>query len=224
MFTKLITTVLTVFAILFAAACAGPATADAAPTLAAPTLAPATSVVAADPQADTLLSDLAYVGITAKDPAKMVELARSVCRAFDAGASYWQIMAAGVAGGYTTEQSSKVVAVAAADMCPAYTPVINAALTPAAPARATVVTAAPTQGLGVGEISSGTYLVGSEIAPGRYVTEGADWCYFARLRNLEGGLGAIIANGNPRGHTTISVNAKDTAIEFSGNCTWHKAG
>jgi hypothetical protein len=72
------------------------------------------------------------------------------------------------------------------------------------------------------EVTSGTYLVGSEITAGRYVTEGASYCYFARLRDLDGGLSSIIDNGNPRGHTTIKVGAKDVALEVKGNCSFRK--
>lgn len=73
-------------------------------------------------------------------------------------------------------------------------------------------------------VTEGTYLVGSEITAGRWVTEGADYCYYARLRNLDGTLGAIIANGNTAGHTTIQVSAKDAALEVKGTCTFHKVG
>ncbi|HEY0691488.1 MAG TPA: hypothetical protein VGD71_20910 [Kribbella sp.] len=72
------------------------------------------------------------------------------------------------------------------------------------------------------QFGAGTYLVGSEVAPGDYVTEGADFCYWERAKNTEGTFASIIANGNPRGHTTVTIKATDKAFEVTGSCTFTK--
>lgn len=71
-----------------------------------------------------------------------------------------------------------------------------------------------------GPFGSGTYLVGSEIAPGQYRTDGSSFCGWSRNRDTSGEFGAIIANGIVQGPTTMTVQAGDGAIEFSGTCTW----
>src|SRR5262249_1630682 len=45
----------------------------------------------------------------------------------------------------------------------------------------------------------GTFIVGTDIAPGTYKNTGDDGCYYARLSSFSGALGGIIANGNPTG-------------------------
>src|SRR5690348_11141865 len=73
-------------------------------------------------------------------------------------------------------------------------------VTPAAtaPAAAPPAQAGPQTSFG-----SGTFEVGSDIAPGKYKTTGPEGglpsCYWARLKNTDGDLGSIIANGNAQG-------------------------
>ena len=80
----------------------------------------------------------------------------------------------------------------------------------------------------VAGFSSGTYEVGSaagEIAPGKYVAAaGSSRCYFARLRDLEGGVGSIIDNQGEYngGQVIMSVQRSDKAVEISGDCTFLK--
>jgi hypothetical protein len=71
-----------------------------------------------------------------------------------------------------------------------------------------------------GPFSSGTYLVGSEIAPGQYRTDGGSFCGWSRNEDTSGELDATIANGIVNGPSTITVRGSDGAIEFSGDCTW----
>ena len=57
----------------------------------------------------------------------------------------------------------------------------------------------------------GTYLVGTDIAPGSYKTTGprpstVPNCYWARMKNDSGSLNSIIANDNTEGATRITVN------------------
>lgn len=65
-------------------------------------------------------------------------------------------------------------------------------------------------------IMPGTYLVGIDIQPGTYRgqagTEITDSCYWARLRNVSGELGAIIANDNATGQFYVQVQPRDFAL------------
>jgi hypothetical protein len=93
---------------------------------------------------------------------------------------------------------------------------VSAATAPAAPAQSGPRTS----------FSSGTYEVGTDIEPGKYKTTGPDSggsCYWARLKNTNGDLGSIIANGNAQGPTTVTIAKSDAAFETNG-CTWTKAG
>lgn len=67
---------------------------------------------------------------------------------------------------------------------------------------------------------TGVHLVGQDIEPGTYRTEGTGSCYWARLRGLGGELGDVIANGLPRGPTTVQIHASDVAFESSGCGQW----
>lgn len=73
-------------------------------------------------------------------------------------------------------------------------------------------------------ITSGTWEVGSEVKPGTYTTVSQGPCYWARLKNFDGALTSIIANGNlddgQKGR--IAVKASDAGIEFIGECVWTK--
>ena len=75
--------------------------------------------------------------------------------------------------------------------------------------------------------SDGTYVVGEDIEPGDYKTEGPDPdaffpnCYWARLKDTSGGLESIIANSNVQGPTTVTVKESDYAFEVRG-CDWVK--
>lgn len=74
--------------------------------------------------------------------------------------------------------------------------------------------------------SAGTYEVGADIEPGKYKTTGpaaGGSCYWARLKNTDGGFDAIIANGNTEGPATVTIAKSDAAFETT-DCTWTKAG
>ncbi|MDP9488472.1 MAG: hypothetical protein M3Q49_22260 [Actinomycetota bacterium] len=68
----------------------------------------------------------------------------------------------------------------------------------------------------------GTFLVGEDIQPGTYQTDGGGefGCYWARLSDASGDMESIIANGNPRGPTTVTISASDGAFETSGCSDW----
>lgn len=64
----------------------------------------------------------------------------------------------------------------------------------------------------------GTFLVGSDITPGLYRAASASSgnCYWARLRDLDGELNSIVANGNTSGPALVQVASTDYAVETSG--------
>jgi hypothetical protein len=78
------------------------------------------------------------------------------------------------------------------------------------------------------KLSSGTYVVGTDIQPGIYKTAGpgssdfTDSCYWATLNTLN--TQDINDNGNISGPTTIEVPASVKALELNGGCTWAKIG
>lgn len=77
----------------------------------------------------------------------------------------------------------------------------------------------------VNVITDGTYVVGSDIPPGMYRTDGqgtGSACYWARLSSLN--TGDIIDNGNITGPTTTQIPPTDRAFEITGGCTWSKVG
>ena len=84
----------------------------------------------------------------------------------------------------------------------------------------TVTAAAPGPAAAFGD---GTLVVGTDIQPGNYKalnTSGS--CYFARLKDLEGGVNSIIANGNPSGPVTVSIKSTDKAFDSSRCGGWAK--
>ena len=74
----------------------------------------------------------------------------------------------------------------------------------------------PPQLLGVGD---GTHLVGQDIQPGTYRSEGSALCYWARLSGFGGELGDIIANGSD-GPEIVTVAASDAGFETQGCGRW----
>jgi len=80
--------------------------------------------------------------------------------------------------------------------------------------------------LAPGVFGDGTYEVGTGpglIEPGRYRYDGgAAVAYWARARDTSGETSAIIANGMPKGPTTITIKKTDGAVIFQGDATWHK--
>jgi hypothetical protein len=70
----------------------------------------------------------------------------------------------------------------------------------------------------------GQYLVGSELVPGTYHTDGGGSCYVARLRNLSGDPSAIIESKTFGAAATFKVEPTDYALLSSGGCIWAIAG
>lgn len=70
----------------------------------------------------------------------------------------------------------------------------------------------------------GTYVVGSDIRPGIYVSPASDGCYWERLSGLSGTLSDIIANGSSVGQQYVQIASTDVAFSTSGCSTWTSAG
>ncbi|MFD9444196.1 hypothetical protein ACFWBR_37915 [Streptomyces sp. NPDC060006] len=75
----------------------------------------------------------------------------------------------------------------------------------------------------------GTYVVGSDIKPGTYRSEGpqgglAPSCYWARLSSTSGEAKDIIANDATSGQTTVTITATDKAFTTTGCKAWKKTG
>ena len=69
---------------------------------------------------------------------------------------------------------------------------------------------------------NGVHIVGTDIEPGLYRTEGGSNCYWARLSGLSGGFGDLIANGLPDGPASIAIQGSDAGFESSGCATWNR--
>jgi len=68
-------------------------------------------------------------------------------------------------------------------------------------------------------VSQGTYLVGEDIQAGLYRGDAGQGlggsCYWARLKDLSGGLDSILANDNAEGQFYIQVAETDKALEVA---------
>jgi len=81
-----------------------------------------------------------------------------------------------------------------------------------------------------GEIpGDGTYVVGQDIRPGTYRTDGPQGglitdCYWARLSSTSGNSQDIIANGDTKGQTAVTIASTDKAFTTRGCKPWKKVG
>jgi hypothetical protein len=71
----------------------------------------------------------------------------------------------------------------------------------------------------------GTFLVGSQIQPGTYSTQGPttqDDGQWARLSNTTGDPTAVVAHGIVNGPTTVTILPTDAAFQTTGDVVWVK--
>lgn len=76
-------------------------------------------------------------------------------------------------------------------------------------------------------ITDGTWLVGSQIEPGTYQTDGSNYpaglpCYWGRLQGISGQIGDTIANDNITGPTVVTILTSDKAFKTAGCHPWRK--
>lgn len=74
-------------------------------------------------------------------------------------------------------------------------------------------------------VRGGIWEVPGEVKPGTYTTTADDHCYWARLKNFDGELDSINANGNidPGQRGRIVVKRSDKGLELRGDCVWKAA-
>jgi hypothetical protein len=119
---------------------------------------------------------------------------------------------AGAGGGKTADAAPTVTVTGAA----------GATITQEVTATATVATTVTAQPPApAGTFKDGTWLVNKDIKPGQYKSANTSGsCYWARLKNTEGGVGAILANGNPDGPGVVTIKATDVAFESARCGEW----
>jgi len=66
----------------------------------------------------------------------------------------------------------------------------------------------------------GMQVVGTDISPGTYRTDGGDGCYWERLSGFSGSFDDIIANDNPTGQVVVTIAASDAAFSAQRCGTW----
>ncbi|GAE30494.1 hypothetical protein [Halalkalibacter hemicellulosilyticus] len=70
------------------------------------------------------------------------------------------------------------------------------------------------------EFSDGMFLVGKDIEPGTYRSDGSG--YWARLNSFSGNLDSIIANDNYEGSAIVEISENDLGFESFGGGNWTK--
>ena len=85
------------------------------------------------------------------------------------------------------------------------------------PAATTGPTATTTSEPGFGD---GTWIVGTDVAPGIYAAAGGSLCYWSRLNGFGGSLGEIIANEVSDGRTVVEIASDDKGFETAGCGDW----
>ena len=70
--------------------------------------------------------------------------------------------------------------------------------------------------------NDGTYIVGTDIAAGRYRSSGGDGCYWGRLKGFGGNLDDLIANDNVTGRAVVTILPSDKGFQSSGCGAWRR--
>lgn len=85
----------------------------------------------------------------------------------------------------------------------------------------TTTTAAPTTTTTAppSAFDDGLVVVGTDVQPGRYMSE-APFCYWERRSGLTGAFDEIIVNGGGEGHTIVDILPGDVAFDSSGCGPW----
>ena len=73
------------------------------------------------------------------------------------------------------------------------------------------------------DFGPGTYIVGTDIAPGTWRSAGGDMCYWERLRGFGGGtINDIIANDLSQTQAIVTISPGDTGFSSTGCGSWSK--
>jgi len=86
------------------------------------------------------------------------------------------------------------------------------------------VTASPGSRNPDAALPQGTYLVGTDVAPGTWRAPGGERCYWARLRDFTGTVSSIVANDVPAGPASVRIAASDVGFESRGCGSWTRVG
>jgi hypothetical protein len=70
----------------------------------------------------------------------------------------------------------------------------------------------------------GTFVVGQDIVPGTYRTDGGDRCYWERLSGLGGNFSDIISNSGAEGQQVVQILPTDAAFKTQRCGLWKKTG
>ncbi|UGQ13745.1 hypothetical protein LO772_09175 [Yinghuangia sp. ASG 101] len=106
---------------------------------------------------------------------------------------------------------------------PAAAPAVASSAPPAAPT--TPPAPAPTSaGPKTSFDGDGTYLVGTDIAPGTYRSDGGSLCYWERRSDTSGEFAGLITNDVAQGPTVVTIAKTDKAFKTQGCADWTKAG
>ena len=71
-------------------------------------------------------------------------------------------------------------------------------------------------------IGEGTHLVGIDIEPGTYATDGTESCYWERMSGTSGTFDDIISNNFGGGRQVVTIEESDVAFESTRCGTWEK--
>jgi hypothetical protein len=98
--------------------------------------------------------------------------------------------------------------------------VVKSTATPgaAAPQRTKPVEYSPT--LSDHVKGDGTWLIGKEIKRGTYRSEGGEWCFWERLRDLSGEPDGVMSHGFVRGPQVVAMGPDDVAFASQGCGQW----
>jgi hypothetical protein len=66
---------------------------------------------------------------------------------------------------------------------------------------------------------NGSHVVGTDVVSGTYRSQGSGMCYWARLRDFDGDLNSIIANGN-NAPEIVTLRSSDRGFETRGCGRW----
>lgn len=81
---------------------------------------------------------------------------------------------------------------------------------------------APSQPLAT--FGDGTWVVPSQVPPGRWQSSGGSGCYWQRSANLAGDIHSINANDNVEGPTVVDIQPGDAAFVSKRCGTWTRVG
>lgn len=90
-----------------------------------------------------------------------------------------------------------------------------------APAKSVVASTTTTDSGPRTSFGDGNWVVGQQIAPGTYQTQGGSNCYWQRESSLSGSFSSVISNDTVSGPDIVTILPSDVGFESQGCGTWH---